>query len=252
MAQINMTDIGSGLCIAHDTINVDQEFLFSYIEDLKKMEEKNFTYIEENGKKYAVNKSGFKFDIEQTLLAPERFIDVLGAQNGIGVKYEQKKFIDQLEELVYKLLVEYCRFYPEAATVCWWRQHGHIATYSNSQGIGFHCDDQIPYEHGKPVENEYPKHSNVSINIYLNDSVSSIKELNGYNFFGGAINFKYAKFKHHPKTGSAAIYPTNYVGTHSVDPVTHGKRIVYLSSFLYGNPENSSPFDSRIWLPNFQ
>jgi hypothetical protein len=249
---LDMTDVGSGLCVVKNALQIDQQFLFDYIDFLKKAEEETFTYIEENGIKYAINKTGFKFAIDQVSLAPERFVDVLGVMNNRPVTQEQKKFIETLEDLMYRILVEYCKHYPDAATVCWWRRMGHIATYSNGQGIGPHCDDQIAYEYKKSTQNEYPKHSKVSVNIYLNDSVDTVEELNGYNFIGGHITHRHAKHTHKPKSGSAVIYPANFIGTHEVSPVTHGKRVAYLGAFLYGTPDNASENDGRIWLPNLK
>jgi hypothetical protein len=249
-------DIGAGLCIIEDAFDIDQEFLHNYIAWLKQQEEDTFTYIEEDGKRYALNKTGFKFDVDSISMAPERFVDPLCKLSDRKPTEEQQQLIHDLEDLAYKSLVEYCKIYTEASTVCWWRSAGHIATYANGQGIGQHCDDQIPYEYGKPPNNEYPKHGNVSINIYLNDGVESEEELDGTNFIGGNIFFKHAKYTHVPKAGTIAIYPTNYVGTHEVYPVTKGKRIAYLSAISYGTPENGSPIpvdgDSRIWMPNLR
>ena len=247
-----LTDIGAGLCVAENAIQVDQAFLFNYINFLKQAEEETFTYLEEDGKKYAVNRTGFKFDPNEVSLAPSRFIDPLLKFSERNPTKEQENFIQDLEDLMYQILVKYCKHYPDAATVCWWRGMGHIATYAKGQGIGPHCDDQIPYEFGKPTKNEYPKHSKVSVNIYLNDSVDSDQELNEYNFTGGEIRFRHAKHTHKPKAGSAVIYPTNYIGTHEVLPVKEGLRIAYLGAFLYGTPEHAREGDWRIWMPNLK
>jgi hypothetical protein len=249
---LNMTDIGSGLCVVEDAIKIDQDFLFEYINFLKEVEEETFTYVEEDGKRYAINRTGFKFDPDEVSQAPSRFIDPLLKMSERNPTERQEKFIQDLEDLMYRILVEYCKFYPDAATVCWWRGMGHIATYSKGQGIGPHCDDQIPFEYGKPIGNEYPKHSKVSVNIYLNDCVDSEQELNGYNFTGGEITHKHAKHTHKPKAGSAVIYPTNFIGTHEVASVTNGLRIAYLGSFLYGTPEQAREGDWRIWMPNLK
>jgi hypothetical protein len=249
---MKITDIGSGLCVIEDLFNVDPKFTIEYINFLRKLEQDTFTYVEENGKKYAVNRTGFKFDLESVAMAPERFIDPLCKSYEQKPTEEQVKLVQDLESYLYKVLVEYCKLYPDAATVCWWRSHGHFATYSNGQRIGSHCDDQIPYEESMGASNEYPKHAKVSINIYMNDCVESEDQLDGTNFTGGAIRFRHAKYEHKPKMGTAVIYPANYIGTHEVTPVTGGIRVAYLGSFLYGSPENSSPNDSRIWMKNLK
>lgn len=249
-------DIGAGLVLIEDAFDLDQKFLFDYINWLKEVEEDTFTYVEEDGKTYAINRTGFKFDPNEVSIAPERFVDPLCKTTDRKPTEQQVKLINDLEDLVYKSLVEYCKLYPEASTVCWWRSPGHIATYSNGQNIGQHCDDQIPFEWGKAPKNEYPKHSKVSVNIYLNNGVYSEDQLDGTNFLGGDITFRHAKFTYKPKAGSLVIYPTNYIGTHAVTPVTAGKRIAYLSAILYGTPENASPIptpgDGRFWMPNLR
>jgi len=249
---MKVTDIGSGLCLMEDLFDFNPQDIISYIDFLRQMEQGTFTYIEENGKRYAVNKTGFKFDMDSVNIAPERFTDPLCKGYDQKPTEDQKNLVVFLEDLLYKVLVEYCKHYPDAATVCWWRSPGHFATYSNGQRIGPHCDDQIPYEESLGKANEYPKHAKVSINVYLNDCVETEEELDGTNFIGGWIKFRHAKYTHKPKRGTAVIYPANYVGTHEVTPVTHGMRIAYLGSFLYGSPQNAVPNDGRIWMPNLK
>lgn len=253
---LQMQDIGAGLCLVENGFDVDQKALFEYINWLKEVEEDTFVYVEEDGKTFAINKTGFKFDPNEVSLAPERFVDPLCKLSDRKPTQNQINFINGLEDLVYRALVDYCKIYTEASTVCWWRSFGHIATYANGQGIGQHCDDQIPFEWGKAPKNEYPKHSNVSINIYLNNGVDDITQVNEHTFLGGDILFKHAKFRLKPKSGILVVYPTNYVGTHEVEPVIAGKRITYLSAALYGTPESASPIpvegDSRIWMPNLR
>jgi len=249
---MKMTDIGSGLCLAENLFDFNPQDIIDYLSFLRQMEQGTFTYIEENGKKYAINKTGFKFDMDSVNIAPERFTDPLCKGFDQKPTEEQKNLVVFLEDLLYKVLVEYCKIYPDAATVCWWRSAGHFATYSNGQRIGPHCDDQIPHDDSFGITNEYPKHAKVSINIYLNDCVEKEEELNGTNFMGGWIKFRHAKYTHKPKMGTAVIYPANFVGTHEVTPVTHGMRIAYLGSFLYGTPQNAVPNDGRIWMTNLK
>jgi hypothetical protein len=249
-------DKGCGLVLFENTFDINQKFLFEYIEWLKQEEENTFTYVEENGKTFAVNKTGFRFDVNSVSLAPERFIDPLCRMSDRKPTKEQIELINQLELLMYDVLVEYCKLYPEAATVCWWRIPGHIATYTDGQQIGPHCDDQISYEFSSVSRNEYPKHSKLSINIYLNTGVEEESSLDGTTYTGGDIYFKYAKYKHKPKMGDILIYPANFIGTHEVAPVLKGKRIAYLGACLYGTPEHFSPkpieSDHRIWLLNLK
>jgi hypothetical protein len=170
--------VGMGVVICEDVINIDQDFLFEYMNWIRKNQEDTFTYIEEDGVEYAINKTGFKFKLEDVKQAPQRFLDTKGKQLNSPVPQKYIDFIDSLENAVYDALVEYCCYFPDAGTTSWWRPTGHIAGYENGQRIGQHCDDQVPYEWGKPTGNQVSMHNSSSINLYLNECVDSKDELN--------------------------------------------------------------------------
>lgn len=226
--------VGMGVVICENVIDIDQKFLFEYINWLRKNEEDTFTYFEEDGEKYAVNKTGFKFRLEDIQQAPQRFLDTKGKTLQTEAPKEYVDFVDSLEQAIYQALVEYCCYFPDAATTSWWRPNGHIAGYENGQRIGLHCDDQVPYEWGKETGNQVSMHNSSSINLYLNDCVENESELNSYNYIGGEIHFPNAPFVYKPKAGSVAIYPSSYIGRHEVFPVTKGQRYAYLSIACYG------------------
>jgi hypothetical protein len=234
--------VGMGVVICEDVIDVDQDFLFEYISWIRKNQEDTFTYHEEDGIKYATNKTGFRFNLSEIEKAPQRFLDTKGQQLGIDVSQKYIDFIDSLEGAIYDALVEYCCYFPDAATTSWWRPNGHIAGYENGQGIGQHCDDQVPYEWGKSTGNQVSMHNSSSINLYLNDCVDTEEELNEHNFVGGEIHFPNVPFTWKPKKGSVAIYPSSYVGRHEVFPVTAGQRYAYLSIACYGTSFEQEEF----------
>lgn len=240
---------GGGVVSFDDVIQVDQSFLKEYISWLKEPDEGTFTYLEEGGKKYAVNKTGFKFELNHIVKAPERFVDLLGKTSNRTPSQEVIEFIKSCNDELYKCLVQYCSLYPEAATTIWWRGSAHIAGYNKGRWIGPHCDNQIQFEFDGPPKNEYPIHNTISCALYFNDCVEKEEELNGTNFIGGHIKFKYAGLDYKPKAGSAVFYPSSFMGTHEVTPVTNGERYVYLEFFAYGIPKNSPGTDLK-YMPN--
>lgn len=240
---------GSGIVSCDNVIELDRNFFNRYIKWLREAEEETFTYLEENGKKYAINKTGFKFEINDIPEAPERFVDLLGKSSGREASEEVANFIKHCEDALYECLVEYCALYPEAATTIWWRGSAHIAGYNKGRWIGPHCDDQIQFEFDGLPKNEYPIHNTISCALYFNYCVDSEEDLNGDNFVGGHIKFKYAGVDFSPKAGLAVLYPSSYMGTHEVTPVTGGERYVYLEFFAYGIPKNSPGTDLK-YMPN--
>jgi len=246
--------IGMGVVIIEDLIDIDQDLLFEYMGWIRQNQEDTFTYHEEDGVRYATNKTGFKFNISDIEKAPQRFLDTKGQQLNIEIPQKYIDFIDSLENAVYDALVEYCCYFPDAATTSWWRPNGHIAGYENGQGIGQHCDDQVPYEWGKPTGNQVSMHNSSSINLYLNDCVETEEQLNDHTFIGGEIHFPNIPFVFKPKKGSVAIYPSSYIGRHEVLPVTKGQRYAYLSIACYGTSFEQEELVGqqnvyKVWMP---
>ena len=244
-----------GVVICEEVIDIDQNLFFEYMDWIRKNEESTFTYHEENGIKYATNKTGFKFNLTDIAKAPQRFLDTKGNQSGIEAPQRYIDFIDSLEDAIYDSLVEYCCYFPDAARTSWWRPNGHIVGYENGQGIGQHCDDQVPYEWGKTTGNQVSMHNRASLNLYLNDCVDSEQELNGHNYVGGELHFPNISTTWKPKTGSVAIYPSSYIGRHEVLPVSAGQRYAYLSIACYGTSFDreevvgeENPY--KKWMPN--
>ena len=246
---------GMGVVVCEDVLDIDQDFLHNYMSALKSSRDNTFTYIEEEGVIYAINATGFKFDAEGVSLAPHRFMNTRNAETLSAITLKANTFIDNLEDAISRALVEYCRYFPDAATTAWWRPLGHIAGYGKNQRIGPHCDDQVPYEWGKIPVNQVSMHNSTSINLYLNDCVLSIDELNGYNYIGGQIHFPTIPFTWQPKAGSIVAYPSNYIGRHEVLPVQEGDRYAYLTMACYGTSLASEEYvgqenSQRIWMPN--
>ena len=249
--------VGMGVVIFEEVINIDQEFLFEYISWLRLNTEDTFTYLEEDGIKYAINKTGFKFKLEDIILAPQRFINTKGIGLNVDAPKEYVDFVDSMESAIYDAIVEYCCYFPDAATTSWWRPNGHIAGYEDGQRIGPHCDDQVPFEWGKTTGNQVSMHNSSSINLYLNDSVEDKNDLNKFNYIGGEINFPNINYKWKPKKGSVVMYSSGYLGRHEVLPVTAGQRYAYLSVASYGTSFNQEeyvgqPNNNKIWMENLE
>ena len=210
--------IGMGVVIMENVIDVDQDLLFEYMTWVRKNQEDTFTYHEEDGIKYATNKTGFKFNLSDIEKAPQRFLDTKGKQLDIEVPQKYIDFIDSLENAIYDALVEYCCYFPDAATTSWWRPNGHIAGY-------------------------------------LNDCVETEEELNGHNYTGGKLHFPNISTVWKPKSGSVAIYPSSYIGRHEVLPVEKGERYAYLSIACYGTSFEQEEVVGqengyKVWMPN--
>lgn len=248
-----INNIGMGTVIIEDLFSIDQNSLSEYISWLKKSPENTFEYFFENGEKYAKNKTGFIFKYQDIEFAPQRFMDTRGKNRDDKEDGKFNSLVDYLESSAYKALVEYCKIFSDAATTSWWRPIGHIAGYRKGQSIGPHCDDQVPYTWGEETGNQVSMHNSVSINLYLNTCIE--EEVNNpiLEYNGGQLNFPNVPFQWKPKHGSAAIYPSNYIGRHEVLPVTDGERYAFLTMACYGtsfdgNEKVGEPNEHKIWM----
>lgn len=245
---MNSKHLGMGVVLCEDVIQIDNELINEYTSWLKKNEEDSFTYYEEDGVKYARNKTGFKFRLDDISLAPQRFLDLNGELVDREPKKEWIDFVKECEDAIYKALIEYCKHFPDAATTAWWRPKGHIAGYENGQHIGAHCDDQIPWEWGSRPQSQVSMFNNTSMNLYLNTC--------GKDYQGGEICFPSVPYTYSPKAGDVIMYPSNYIGRHEVLPVTSGVRYAFLTMACYGLDLNNdqeyigmeNPY--KIWMPS--
>lgn len=242
---MNIVNHGFGIIEFENVIDIDQNFLFNYINYLKLINPFPFDFFEENGKTYAINKTGFKFSIEDIQSAPDRY-NILFLQED----FLYKEFIDKIDQKIYECLVEYCKIFPDAAKTIWWKTAGHIAGYSRGQFIGSHSDSHIGFDFKNAPQNQSPIHNTVSCGLYLNDCLQ-INDLNEHSFTGGEMHFAQAGISYKPKAGGVIMYPSNYIGRHEVKPVTSGNRYVYLQFFCYGKNDHISE-DSIKWLKNLQ
>lgn len=233
---------GFGIVEFQNVIKIDQLYLQKYIQFLKEINPSPFEIIKENGKEYAVNKTGFKFNIEDLAMAPSRYNILFDDHN-----LHYKEFINIIDTALYECLVQYCKIFPDAAKTVWWKTQGHIAGYSEGQHIGPHSDSHIEFDFVNAPQNESPMYNTVSSGLYLNNCQD---DSDIFSFSGGEMYFEQANFTFKPRAGSVIMYPSNYIGRHEVKPVTKGNRYVYLQFYSYGY---SSGQNSGIhWLPNLK
>lgn len=249
--------VGMGVIIIEDLFNIDALLLQDYLSWLKRAPENTFEFYTENEKEYAKNKTGFIFKAEDIKYAPQRFLDTKGKNRQEKPKQEYIDLINYLEDSAYKGLVEYCKIFRDAATTCWWRPIGHIAGYNNGQSIGPHCDDQVPFMWGEKTGSQVSMHNTVSINLYLNDCVEKKPDNEIIQYVGGELNFPNIPYKWRPRHGSAAIYPSNYIGRHEVLPVLEGERYAFLTMACYGTSFDGEEVvgeenEYKIWMKNLE
>lgn len=247
---MDLVNHGFGVIEFQNVIEIKDDLIYSLINLLEKQNESNFSFYVENGIEYAKNKSGFVFSADEIKSAPSRYTDLSFSRLGEKERNKYSSFIKEMDEGIYRCLVEYCKLYPDASTTVWWKTDGHIASYSEGQHIGPHSDNQMPYPDQFGNFNSIPIHNTISCALFLN-SHSDIGIQDKNNFTGGEIYFSHPDVSCKSKAGNVIMYPSNYIGRHEVKPVTSGNRHVYLQFFSYGKNENLDK-NSIKWLNSLQ
>lgn len=204
---------GYGIVEFQDVVDIDDVFVDSWMERLKNNEPDDYR-LDEDG--FYVNRGGYKFPKETIDESPKRFLNLLPSD----VSQEDKSFVEKLDQAMFECIHAYIGEFPEAKDCLRWRSDSHIAYYPVGAGMGFHHDNAI----GGASENENPLFNVVSGSLILSDRCS-----------GGGLGFKTVEGLIEPKKGSAIFYPSSFMGTHMVGPVTEGVRISYLEFFGHGS-----------------
>jgi hypothetical protein len=70
---MKIIDHGCGVVEFEEVVQIDKALLKEYISYISSINDSAFTYVEEGEKKYAVNKTGFKFEVNDIPEAPSRY-----------------------------------------------------------------------------------------------------------------------------------------------------------------------------------
>ena len=221
----------NGIVIFQDVIEIDQDFLNEWVNRRRETEPEDFT-INDDGN--YVNRGGYIFTPEQYQSAPGRILNLYPE----GVTNEDKNFVEMLDNALYECLLAYIGIFPEVAPSVWWRSPGHVATYKDGQHMGSHHDNGVEYVPGTTPDVEQAIHNVITGSICLND-----------DYTGGELQFSNNDASMCPPAGTVVMYPSNYIGAHSVLPVDEGNRYSYLQFFGQGTPRHPEG-ETMEWFPN--
>jgi hypothetical protein len=230
--------LGGGVVKFHDTIDVD-DGIVSHLADMADEALVEMYDMDPKGR-FGINQSGHVIPAEHIAAMPIRINQPLDSD-----------FFDRCDKAIYKNLVTYCTFYPDAMPSCWWEAGGHVAVYRTGALLGMHGDNDVNYSYG-----DHPKDQTALFN-----AVSSTLVL-GTGFNGGNLKFEHLKLEVRIGPGDHVLFPSNYMGAHEITPVTEGTRYSYISTFGQGTsapdrgiviqPERKPGLQGRAWLPNLQ
>lgn len=154
-----------------------------------------------------------------------------------------------LEGSRYMYLLDYMTKYPLVANTLWWRVRGYALSYTDLQWMDAH-NDQASNFSSHNGKREVPSHQIEGAQV-----VACVTALND-EYEGGEFVFPYLEDATvRLSAGDIMYFPANYMGSHSVKPVTSGERLSYLGFFgvntpvAIAEPDNLSSWTEPHWMP---
>lgn len=234
---VEMQHMGNGVCLFPGVIEFNWEWAFDTFKKLVDEDVADMyspTTHPETGKPALINKSGYIFHEETFASMPGRCSSAHRRED------EQiKEFLNFLEESKDKCLLDYFVKFPLAYKNVWWKVKGHIVRYQekNTQYLGIHSDTSADYVYGYPhPSDQLATRNTVSCIVYINDCNDGMDNPTEKSFSGGHHYFDQFKITYIPKRGDILMFPSNYMASHEVLPVTKGERYSYLGWYSHGSP----------------
>jgi hypothetical protein len=237
--KVNGTHLGGGVVLYENAIEFDWDKTINWAET-HLQEEHSQMYTPavnpETGENAFLNRSGYYFDAETVSQMPRRASQIHRTDD-----VEFKQFLDFLEESRDQYLLKYLLVFPMAYKNIWWKVKGHIVSYKQGIYLGSHSDTSADYVYGLPEPtDQLATRNSVTALIYLNDSIESDDHVAENCFSGGHHYFNYLDINVVPKKGDILMFPSNYMATHEVLPVTAGVRYSYLGWYAHGTPNSAT------------
>jgi len=216
---MKMKHLGSGIVLFENAVDFTDEFFDAF---MKRMYDNSPPTIYDVADESSTvkNNGGYEFNKETLKSLPIRHTNTLYN----GMSDDDVAFVKCLEDAVYDCLVQYCKVFPVVMETVTWRTRGYFIEYHEGMYIGSHSDCAIAYEPNSFVEiNTFPIHNTLTSSVVMNE-----------DYEGGQIGFAPWAISVKPPKGSILIYPSSFIGCHSVSPITKGVRFAYLSWFAHG------------------
>jgi len=222
--------LGGGVVLFESAISFDSEWAVAMAEQQVSSEWSEMykpTINPETGENAYVNKSGYLFGETGVKEMPRRGSQIHRSDDG-----ETVDFLNFVEDAKDYFLLKYFVLFPLAYKNVWWKVKGHLVSYSVEHGgkyLGAHSDTSADWAYGydEPTDQLATKNT-VSCVVYLND-----------NFEGGHHYFNYLDIDYKPKTGDILMFPSNFIASHEITPVTMGSRYSYLGWYSHGSPNEN-------------
>jgi len=269
---VEMMELGAGVCLFPSAIDFDWEFAINSCRELVDRDASAMyteTIHPETGDKALVNMSGYIFDYDTFASMPSR---CSSAHQQCSDKF--REMLEFWEDSKDRYLLKYMLRYPLSYKNIWWKVKGHIVRYSsppsgvvgNRQYLGVHSDTSADYVYGyEHPSDQLATRNTLSCIVYINDCDESGDDAVN-SFAGGHHFFNELNINYKPRKGDILMFPSNYIASHEVLPVSRGERYSYLGWYSHGSPNSEyhehiadpvkepeiAKVSTNVYLPNLR
>jgi len=229
-------NLGGGVVLFRNLIDVDQDLILPYIAALKEKavkEDYKIVYDEDNKPLYGINRSGHRYAIEDIYKSSSHIMDFIDENTDQSII----DFFELCEKTFYQSLLKYATLFPMLVPSLWWRTQGHILAYGPGSSMGLHSDNDVNYQPGFEPDLQLAIRSVVGSIIYFNDSVDEVSQIVKHEYLGG------------------------FMAAHNIRHCQEGSRYAYIGYYSQGSPQPERGINitveefpagkqGQIWMPN--
>lgn len=217
---MSFIDHGFGVLEFPNAVSLNVDSVDSWVERRRAVCLKDF--VEQPDGSF-VHASGKVFSDEDMVRPPWRLFWLHA-----DISDEDQLFLDGLNSAMADCVRLYSSVFPEVRKSVWWSSPPHVATYTRGCSMKFHHDNQVGRRSDLTCSVVNAQEFRPIFNV-LTGAIVLKSECEG-----GKLGFRYPDKHFDPVAGSAFVYPSGFLGTHEVQPVISGERIVFLQFFGHG------------------
>ena len=227
--------LGGGVVLYKNVLDLDFDRLRSFaLEQAEAEMAEMYTPGKDprTGEEGYLNRNGYFFDAKGIECMPRHCAFVYSDPDP-----DIKEILETIETTTDQCVADYIDQFSIAAMSVWWKIRGHILVYPPDSFLGIHADTSTDYAYGSPhPPNQIATRTVVSTIAFFNDSVDDTSQLDGTNFMGGWLAFKYLGIRYKPRKGDLIVFPSNYMGAHACEMVKGGTRFSHVGWYCQGTP----------------
>lgn len=218
---MNVIDHGFGIVEYQNSLKLDDNVVKAWVAGREDSCASDFWKLDDGSR---VDVFGKIVKSETQAKPPIRYFNL-----GQNTKPCDKELLSTLVQTIKECLIDYASKFFSLPRSLWWSSSPSLAVYDKGCHMKYHHDNEVSFK-GKRTsaavgaKPNAPVYNLISASLILTDTST-----------GGELCFLNADKKIKGTPGTVFLFPSNYLGVHSVQPVLTGQRSALLQFFGHGD-----------------